>query len=357
MKALGAFLATEEYFDNFIPLAKRYNAGGVVKFIRAPLIQNKKRIHLTDYLGRGPLSLLLVYLDALQYICIHKQLFGSYDGELMPRPSMAVLYRIRGTFLQFLQRENLLGLAPLFSLSHTFSGYGYLDEVSAFYGLLWNTPRLLTGQLIRSGDRHNVFILRKGFYNVWLALQRKEKFNIKFHTTLERISRFPYHLELQSNHGVEVCDWLVWTPPIQSLLNTLETPTYKENKLLQGQTNESFTVSLVKVKNWIEGPYNIYTDNLNLKTNHGVIGEGDYKGMTSALVQSEAGLQQYRRKNKYRVRTLRSSQLNSRKACSLTECYHVLRNHFKNTTGFDPQIIQSESYAPYFPRWTSSEVL
>ena len=158
----------------------------------------------------------------------------------MPRPSVTVLYRIRGTFQQFLERENLLGLASLFKLLHTFSGYGYLDEVAAFYGLLWNTPRLLASQLIRSGDHHNIFILRKGFYNVWLALQRKEKFNIKFNTTLERISRYPDHLELQSNHGVEVCDWLVWTPPIQSLLNTLETPTYKENKLLKGQTNESF---------------------------------------------------------------------------------------------------------------------
>ena len=332
-------------------------AGGVAKFIRSALIQNKKRLDRIDYLGRGPLSRLLVYIDALRYIRIHKQLFGSYVGELMPRPSVTVLYRIRGTFQQFLERENLLGLAPIFKLTHTFSGYGYLDEVAAFYGLLWNTPRLLASQLVRSGDRHNIFILRKGFNNVWLALQRKEMFNIKFKTKLKEIRRYPDHLELESNHGVEVCSWLVWTAPIQSLLNTLETPTYKENKLLKGQTNESITVSLVNVKNWIEGPYNIYTENLDLQTNHGVIGEGDYKGMTSSLVQSEAGLQQYRRKNKYRVRTLRSSQLNSRKACSLTECYHVLRNHFKNTTGFDPQIIQSESYAPYFPRWTSSEVL
>ena len=113
----------------------------------------------------------------------------------------------------------------------------------------------------------------------------------------------------------------------------------------------------MNVKNWIEGPYNVYTDNLNLKTNHGVIGEGDYKGMTSSLVQSEAGLQQYRRENKYRVRTLASAQLSSREACDLPECYKVLRNHYKNITGFDPQIIQSELFTPYFPRWSSIEVV
>ena len=130
-------------------------------------------------------------------------------------------------------------------------------------------------------------------------------------TKLKEIRRYPDHLELESNHGLEVCSWLVWTAPIQSLLNTLETPTYKENKLLKGQTNESITVSLVNVKNWIEGPYNIYTENLDLQTNHGVIGEGDYKGMTSSLVQSEAGLQQYRRENKHCVRTLASAQLSA----------------------------------------------
>ena len=117
------------------------------------------------------------------------------------------------------------------------------------------------------------------------------------------------------------------------------------------------SLSLVNVKNWIEGPYNVYTDNLNQKTNHGVIGEGDYKGMTSSLVQSEAGLQQYRRENKHRVRTLASAQLSSREACDFPECHNVLRNHFKNITGFDPEIIQTESYTPYFPRWSSSEVV
>ena len=274
----------------------------------------------------------------------------------MPRPSVTVLYRIRGTFLQFLERENLLGLAPLFKLFHTFSGYGYLDEVSAFYGLLWNTPRLLASQLIGSG-RHNIFILRKGFYNVWLALQRKEKFNIKFNTKLEEIRRYPDHLELQSNHGVEVCDWLVWTPPIQSLLDTLDNPTFEENRLLQRQTSETFTVSLLNVKNWNEGPYNVNIDSLNLKTNCGVLGEWDNKALTSSLVQSEAGLQQYRRENKYRVRTLATGQLYCREACDLPECYKVLRNHYKNVTGYDPQIIHSELFTPYFPQWSSSEVV
>ena len=47
----------------------------------------------------------------------------------MKKPSFEVLERTRGTFLQFLTRENLLTLSPLFLLAHTVQGYGYLDEV------------------------------------------------------------------------------------------------------------------------------------------------------------------------------------------------------------------------------------
>ena len=47
----------------------------------------------------------------------------------MKKPSVEVLERTRGTFLQFLTRENLLTLSPLFLLAHTVQGYGYLDEV------------------------------------------------------------------------------------------------------------------------------------------------------------------------------------------------------------------------------------
>ena len=47
----------------------------------------------------------------------------------MKKPSVEVLERTRGTFLEFLTRENLVTLSPLFLLAHTVQGYGYLDEV------------------------------------------------------------------------------------------------------------------------------------------------------------------------------------------------------------------------------------
>ena len=66
---------------------------------------------------------------AVRYVELHQELFGTYEGVLMRKPSVEVLEKTRGSFLEFLTRENFLPLMPLFLMSHTVQGYGYLDEV------------------------------------------------------------------------------------------------------------------------------------------------------------------------------------------------------------------------------------
>ena len=88
-----------------------------------------------------------------EYVSLHKSLFPMYEFELMPRPKPEVMRNLRCTFLQFLERHNLRGLLPLLLVSHTLQGYGYLDEISAVYGLIWNTPFLMQSfKEIMSGD-------------------------------------------------------------------------------------------------------------------------------------------------------------------------------------------------------------
>ena len=65
-------------------------------------------------------------------------MFGTYEGDLMQRPGPAVLHRVRGSILDFLTRERLLPLAPVFNLALTVPGYGYLDEVwFSFFPMLY----------------------------------------------------------------------------------------------------------------------------------------------------------------------------------------------------------------------------
>lgn len=92
---------------------------------------------------------------ALKYIKLHKQLFGNYTGELMPRPTSSVLHSIRGTYMEFLKRNGLAAIWPLLLPGHTMQGYGHFDEVAALYGLLWNTPKMLKGLLGRINGVNN----------------------------------------------------------------------------------------------------------------------------------------------------------------------------------------------------------
>lgn len=82
--------------------------------------------------------MILLYVHRL-----HNELFGGYEGDFMLRPSEEVLQRTRGTFLEFLIREDLEPMKVAFKNSHELQGYGYIDEVSALYGLLWNKPKLM----------------------------------------------------------------------------------------------------------------------------------------------------------------------------------------------------------------------
>ena len=75
---LGTIFVIEEYFDNLIPLARRYGVGDLVKFVKPAIIDNFKSLELTDYIGRGPAGLLLSFLDAIRYVNLHKHLFGTY---------------------------------------------------------------------------------------------------------------------------------------------------------------------------------------------------------------------------------------------------------------------------------------
>lgn len=67
----------------------------------------------------------------------------------MLRPSEEVLQRTRGTLLEFLKREDLEAMKIAFKTSTELQGYGFVDEVSALYGLMWNKPKFMYAYALR----------------------------------------------------------------------------------------------------------------------------------------------------------------------------------------------------------------
>ena len=68
----------------------------------------------------------------------------------MQEPYKAILERVNGTFKWFLEKEGLQAMEPILKVSNELQGYGYLDEVSALYGLIWNTPKFMYFYVLRA---------------------------------------------------------------------------------------------------------------------------------------------------------------------------------------------------------------
>ena len=90
---------------------------------------------------------------------------------------------IKGTFEEFLHRNNLIILSPLFHASHTVQGYGHIDEIAALYGLMWNTPNVmlaLKGRVLgKTNTGINVInIYVTDFFKLHMAVPEDNKIGI-----------------------------------------------------------------------------------------------------------------------------------------------------------------------------------
>ena len=168
------------------------------------------------------------------YFSVHKELFGDYEGDIMEKPKPSIMSRIRGTFLDFLKRENLEPLQVIFKTSTVIGGYGFIDKLSALYGLMWNKPAFISVYALRllrippQNERQNFYFLREGFEKVWKNIVEKEKLNIEFNTDIYSLKRHNGNSILKIWEGSslrsELCNFVIWTPPMSALLRYIHIP-------------------------------------------------------------------------------------------------------------------------------------
>ena len=82
------------------------------------------------------------------------------------------------SFADFLDDKNIGILKPLFYPAQTAQGYGRLEKIPALYGLMWNTPKMMTALQKRMVGRI------KDSGNSWRLRQFKQK--LKSGKSLER---------------------------------------------------------------------------------------------------------------------------------------------------------------------------
>ena len=71
-------------------------------------------------MGGDPKALLK---EAARYAELHRSLFGTYEGEMMPRPTPEVMAQLQGTYLEFMQRNGFKEILQRIDLSQRTTGY------------------------------------------------------------------------------------------------------------------------------------------------------------------------------------------------------------------------------------------
>mmetsp|Transcript_4496 Transcript_4496/g.10458 ORF Transcript_4496/g.10458 Transcript_4496/m.10458 type:complete len:549 (+) Transcript_4496:69-1715(+) len=136
-----------------------------------------------------------------RYNSLHRSIFGYVaNHDLRPIPARrpdASLFK--QTFNEFLIAEGLEILTAPFTYAYEVQGYGNIENIPAYYGLVWLTPEVLSGvakaavlSTVQPGGNHgSVFATTQGWGTLWEKMVAKEEFNIIYNVTISSLSRVP----------------------------------------------------------------------------------------------------------------------------------------------------------------------
>ncbi|XP_034309230.2 uncharacterized protein [Magallana gigas] len=207
------------------------------------LLQNTRETNPQEGLRR-----IVAQLD--RYERIHRCLFGNYSSELMPRPTPDVMYEIRGTVLEFLQRNDLLLLAPYFRVYLTTNGYGYTNETAAIYGLMWVPPPVIRGTLT---PENGFWLLEGGFQVIVKEIAKQRNLDIRLGVDVVQIQRkngpsgvyVTYKPKGSPAVLTDRFDFLILSPAMNSLFDIVDFHP-KELNIFNYLVNANYVTSLVE---------------------------------------------------------------------------------------------------------------
>ena len=151
------------------------------------------------------------------------------------------------------------------------------------------------------------------------------------------------------------CDFMIWTPEMSLLLQTMNDASHTEYSLFRGLKPEIFTANLVNMRNAIRnGPLVAFLKNLDDKLDGGVIEDIDLMGILTPDIKTKKVMTKYNENNS-ELKTSYILQLGKRYSDE-ESLNRILRKHY--TEGFnatEDEILNTISWR-YFPRWSPEEM-
>ena len=172
--------------------------GGKVSHLEAKVTYEAQRLQCKIELG----------MDIVKYNRIHKKLFGGSTPFPADRISETNMKKTKMTepFHDWLELHGLLRLTGFLQYGYSVQGYGTLDRIPAWYGLVWIQPKTMCQALnddIRAAltkfvpqldldEKGTVFALKRGWGQVWDNMRpvlKSRGVKFKWSAVLERIER------------------------------------------------------------------------------------------------------------------------------------------------------------------------
>ncbi len=117
-----------------------------------------------------------VKLEIALKLLEYDALLARYLGFSLPMPltpPQALLDANYSSFYDFLEKNDLLILTGLLEYAYSVQGYGPLDKISAYYGMIWISIPLTLATLASSAgltDEPGVTVLSKGWLDIWCKM-------------------------------------------------------------------------------------------------------------------------------------------------------------------------------------------
>jgi len=135
----------------------------------------------------------------------------SKDYMFPTNPDFVALNK---TFLSWLKERDLTDLVPRFLVSTGAQGYGQLDTMPAFYGLMWNHPNLVAGLGTHS-------MIKEGYEAVWQRLLIGTKVDIRLKQNIAKITRGST-TRIETASSSDEYDFLIMASPMPDSLAMLD---------------------------------------------------------------------------------------------------------------------------------------
>jgi len=288
--------------DDYVPALQEGHQGQQVwehinqnpTTFREYAIQTARKAGAGGFLGFLDFVVGLSVIRGLKkYIRLHKEILGTYEGQLPPQPSKEVLRELRRPFSEWLKKHDLEHLIPVFFLTHTTQGYGPLEDIPVFYAFVWNTPRMIEGYIntLRGRDDSGFEIVLSGWQRLWERMADEGRFELRLNADVTAVKRTESAVEVTIDGAdtPEIFDYIVLACPLKNFLAALDASD-KEREILGALSCYHFSTTVFRsvqghvsqflFDRWFDNvdaakPFAVVAQRLTAQADHPEIGNND----------------------------------------------------------------------------------